>query len=154
MNNVRRKSVSVWNCRMVSTIQRGVTTPCPCGAAMDTNRSTRLRHRPRVSCDPSGWDRGVLPWAAGLARCQSAGRRPLPRSREVVTPGFPANLKAGRVLVWMMFDVLCFPMSGGWQGCAAAPGGAGVVCAQKRGAKSSCCLESRRQTFRAPVGSV
>lgn len=48
------------------------------------------------------------------ARAQ--GLRPLPRSREVVTPGFPANLKAGRVLVWMMFGVLCFPMSGGWQG--------------------------------------
>lgn len=36
MNNVRRKSVSVWNCRMVSTIQRKVTAPCPCWAAVDT----------------------------------------------------------------------------------------------------------------------
>ena len=36
MNNVRRKSVSVWNCTMVSTIQRRVTAPCPHWAAVDT----------------------------------------------------------------------------------------------------------------------
>lgn len=85
------------------------------------------------------------------ARAQGVG--PLPRRYEVIVPEIPANLKAGRVLVWMMFVVLCSPVAGGWQGRVAAPGGAGVVCAQKGGAKSSCCLESRRQTFRAPVGT-
>ena len=97
MNNVRRKSVSVLNCRMVSTIQRRVTTPCPCGAAVDTNRSTRLRHRPRVSCDPSGWDRGVCcSHAAGPTRCRRSWEvRLLPAASEVIHPVPPQTSKRG-----------------------------------------------------------
>ncbi len=34
---------------------------------------------------------------------------PTTRSREVVVPGTPANLKAERVSIWLMFGVLCPP---------------------------------------------
>lgn len=84
------------------------------------DRSTRLRRMPRVSCDPSGWDRGVLPRAAGPARCLSAGGEAAADGLRGYLPGAPANLKAERVSVLCVVGVLCPLVAGGWQGHTAA----------------------------------
>lgn len=80
-------------------IQRGVEYTLLQWAAVDAaaeQPAVAPRHvRPVVP--PTGtWD--MLPLAVGLARRQSTGGvRPLPTVPEVVSPGAPANLKAGRV---------------------------------------------------------
>lgn len=70
---------------------------------------------------------GVLPCAAGLALCQSAGGEAAATASEVVAPWAPANLKAGRVFGMDCFMVLCVPMASRWQGHWRARVEAGVV---------------------------
>ena len=55
---------------------------------------------------------------------------PTTRSREVVIPGVPANLKAGRVSGWMMFGVLCPPWPAAGR-AAQLPRWAGVKSAKR-----------------------
>lgn len=64
-----------------------------------------------MSCDPSGWDRGVL-----LPRCRTDATLETVRGEAAAgglwgyPPCAPANLKAGRVSDgWMALGVLCFP---------------------------------------------
>ena len=95
---------------MVSTIQHRVTAPCPHGAAVDTNRSTRLRHRPRVSCDPSGWDRGsaslTLPDRRGVGDRERRGYcQRLPRLSTLR----PRKPQSGEGMAMLTCAASCFP---------------------------------------------
>ena len=66
--------------------------------------------------------------------------------REVVIPGVPANLKAGRVSDWMMFGVLCPPWPAAGK-TARLPGGR-----HKKGAGS--CGDAEASNFPHPFMSA
>ena len=75
---------------------------------------------------------------------------PTTRSREVVIPKVPANLKAERVSIWLMFGVLCPPWSAA--GRAARLSRWAGVKKRKKGAGS--CVDAETSNFPHPFMSA